>query len=111
MAPWTRYQLVNGSEEQSNAPKSRRLFLEWPQALQSFSQVSGKRLQPLSSRYKQHPTLWKTSIIAGAALVLLAVLVGLLAGSSQYDGGSADKDILQYVDPLIGTGLGGAYEK
>jgi hypothetical protein len=111
MAPWTRYQLLDISEEQSNMGASKRWLLELLQAVESFPRAFGERLQPLSSRFKQYPALWKTTIIAGPALLLIAVLVGLLASSSKFHGDFASDDVLQYVDPLAGTGLGGAFKR
>ena len=90
---------------------SKRWLLELLQAVESFPRAFGERLQPLRSRFKQHPALWKTAIIAGPAILLIALLVGFLASSSKFHGDFASEDVLQYVDPLAGTGLGGVFNK
>ena len=111
MAPWTRYQLLDDSDEQTNIATSKRWLLESLQAAESISRAVSDRLQPLSDRFKQHPALWTTTVIAGAALLLVAIVVPVevLASPSRSHGESASEDVLQYVDPLAGTGLGGAF--
>ena len=111
MASWTRYQLLDNPDEGTNMTTRKRWLLESLQAVESFPRAVSQRLQPLSGRYKQHPTLWKTIITAGAILLLVAVPVGVLASPPRSHGDSASEDVLQYVDPLAGTGLGGGFKK
>ena len=111
MAPWTRYQLLEISDEQPNVATSKQWLLELLQTVDSLPNAFSVRLQSLSDRFKQYPALWKTTIAVGATLLLVAVPVGVVASSSKSDEDMASEDVLQYVDALAGTGLGGEFNK
>lgn len=83
--------------------KGRRRFLQSVQTVKDIIAYTRERLQ--ESREKiPFSDFWTCAIMSAVVLVAFFIVLVVINAS----GGSADpEDILQYIDPLIGTGPGG----
>lgn len=103
MAPWTSYSLLENGESEDNLTAGRKRFLEWVQPLNSIFRDVDERSKKLRERLPFADRIG-VKTLAITALVTAIIISGLVAGiTSSHD----ETDILEYVDPLIGTAGGG----
>ncbi|EME48313.1 glycoside hydrolase family 92 protein [Dothistroma septosporum NZE10] len=94
-------------EEVTLAPNVKREFLESTQTTKRWPESGWRSLEDVrerwSTRLRPFCNLWTTCIILGVMLIVVLLLLVIKGFAGSYP----QEDVLQYIDPLIGTGPGG----
>lgn len=96
-------------ELETSIPKGRRQLLESLQSVKTYFQFYQEQTQEvrkkLPAAIRPVCSLWPCLIIL-AAVVIAMITASVVFGAFERSG-AAGEDVLQYIDPLIGTGPGG----
>ena len=105
MSSRTSYRILENEEGESTITAGRKRFLEWIQPLNAYIRYVDGHIQALRKRAAPVIDRLGTKVLICATVLAIAgfTALGAFALSSSPD----DGDVLQYVDPLIGTGRGG----